>query len=145
MDNKDFLDLVGRRVDGLKVCGHQEYMCFETDAGPIFYRVEGDCCSESWFADLVGAMYLIGGTVQSVTALDLPEKYEGGPKWANTEDGRCRQDYDCVYGYKFTTNKGDAVIAFRNSSNGYYGGELRRVEKVADEVLWTELTEDWSA
>jgi hypothetical protein len=35
-------------------------------------------------------------------------------------------EHDClqVYGLKVTTNKGEIVIDYRNSSNGYYGGNL---------------------
>lgn len=41
-------------------------------------------------------------------------------------DGVYRQDCDCVeyYGLKITTDKGRAVIDYRNNSNGYYGGSL---------------------
>jgi hypothetical protein len=49
-----------------------------------------------------------------------------------------------VYGYKLRTDKGHATIAFRNSSNGYYGGWLERHagEMPAD---LTPIVDDWSA
>lgn len=40
--------------------------------------------------------------------------------------GQPDDEYDVVayYGCKISTNKGDIVIDYRNSSNGYYGGNL---------------------
>jgi len=41
-------------------------------------------------------------------------------------DGVYRKNPDCVayYGLKITTEKGRAMIDYRNDSNGYYGGWL---------------------
>lgn len=39
-------------------------------------------------------------------------------------DGNSRQEFDSFYGYQLTTNKGHCTISYRNSSNGYYGGNL---------------------
>lgn len=33
-------------------------------------------------------------------------------------------EYLQFYGFKIQTQKGDVVIEYRNSSNGYYGGNL---------------------
>lgn len=33
-------------------------------------------------------------------------------------------EYLQFYGFKLQTEKGDVVIEYRNSSNGYYGGDL---------------------
>ncbi len=70
------------------------------------------------------------------------------------------KEYDCLqfYGYKITTDKGDATIEFRNSSNGYYGGSIgiagdhtygNRQDGfmgAAQNVTnWKPITDDWSA
>lgn len=64
----------------------------------------------------------------------------------NVDDGRTRQKYDEAYGYKIFTDKGQADIIFRNSSNGYYGGSLDDVVIDVDiPVMAKEITTDWSA
>lgn len=118
-----------------------------------FYVLEacGDCCSESWFAEIINFKNLLG-YVESVEILELSNY--------NTKDGKCRQEYDSVYGYKITTQYGSGQIIFRNSSNGYYGGELKtHAENTEPELTdydcakgykkknipWKTLTDDWSA
>lgn len=64
----------------------------------------------------------------------------------NVDDGRTRQECDEAYGYKIFTDKGQADIIFRNSSNGYYGGSLNGVEIDIDiPATAKEITGDWSA
>ena len=62
----------------------------------------------------------------------------------NVDDGRCRQEYDAAYGWKIATNKGYADIVFRNSSNGYYGGEINLMQtpSVAATIA---ISDDWQA
>ena len=49
--------------------------------------------------------------ILNIEDLDLPEK---------------REEYVLIqfYGLKFTTDKGDLILDYRNESNGYYGGNL---------------------
>lgn len=102
------------------------------------YRAEGDCCSESWVADILGVEALRGGTVASVEDSPLEEDYD-------LEDGRCRRECDKVYGYRLVTDKGRADIIFRNSSNGYYGGWLNSIDyRPAGHDLF-EIVDDWSS
>lgn len=107
------------------------------------YEATGDCCSESWFADIVGIDNLKNAVVIGIKVLNV-ELPEG--------DTRTRQEYDEVYGYRLTTHKGDCDIIFRNSSNGYYGGELtqvsdpKQVEEILSSEVFVEITEnDWQA
>lgn len=58
---------------------------------------------------------LVGGTVTAVEDLDMPNLDTGD------ED---KYDVTMYYGCKIKTTKGDCVIDYRNSSNGYYGGRL---------------------
>ena len=129
--------LVGKTVTALRVLNDESCLVVETTSGPLVFCVAGDCCSESWFADITGALNLIGGTVQTVEQAALPDY--------NCDDGRGRQEVDEVYGYRIATTKGHCVIAFRNSSNGYYGGWLSEVTEAPDGV-WREITsDDWHA
>ena len=102
----------------------------------IAYDAWGDCCSETWFADITGVGALIGGTVQTADEVSM-DGY-------NVEDGRTRQECDEAYGYKLTTDKGYADIVFRNSSNGYYGGSIELLKRELPEGM-IAITDDWQA
>lgn len=131
----DMHELVGRRIDGVRLAPGDGKIVFETDVGPIWYRAEGDCCSESWFADGIGIDALIGHTVASVNEVPMPDGYR-------LDDGRSRQEEDSAFGFRFTTEVGRFDLVFRNSSNGYYGGwcELGVGAPPYDAV---PVTDDW--
>lgn len=73
----------------------------------------GDCCSKSW----IEAVDIIPGAVGSEIISIFNESLE------SVND---HPDYDCLAFYKtiIRTRKGDIIIDYRNSSNGYYGGWL---------------------
>lgn len=129
----------------------QHYLRFNTDSGAILYQTEGDCCSETWFADLIGVDYLLNAKVTTVEEIQREEVIDSDAGYGqrtiknyNLNDGRGRQDYDQVYGYKITTNKGTADIIFRNSSNGYYGGYINYVKEVWEKnVEFMDITKDY--
>lgn len=135
-------ELIGKKIAGLAVSDDQSVLTFRIEGGEdVSYYADGDCCSESWFADITGVAALLGGTVTAADSVDL-EGY-------NVEDGRCRQDYDEAYGWKLTTDKGYADIVFRNSSNGYYGGSIELVTErlsgwLGDKAM-QDITDDWTA
>jgi hypothetical protein len=128
-----------------------EFIKFTTDAGDVMFRLDGDCCSESWFSDITGYDALVGATVTLVEPVEFSEEEQK----KQIEDGRCRQDVDEIYGYKITTDKGRADIWFRNSSNGYYGGSCEDYPAQPDsrwgrkdewaKVSWRQITDDWTA
>ncbi len=133
-------ELIGKTVTGLRINDDQSILSVDTTDETIAYIAYGDCCSETWFSDITGVDALIGGTVTNVESISM-DGY-------NVEDGRCRQEYDEVYGYKITTNKGYCDVVFRNSSNGYYGGSIELCDLKYYEV-WNKnvvsITDDWSA
>lgn len=123
------------------------FICLEIKGErTLILQAEGDCCSETWFHDIIGIDAILNQKILSIRQLDLPEVI----------DGHTRQEYDKFYGIEIGTIKGICTIAFRNSSNGYYGGWieihnslpfvltkislLRWLEK-----KWKQLTKDWSA
>ena len=128
--------LVGRKVTGLRVSTDESILAFDTDAGTIAFETEGDCCSTSWFADIIGVSCLLGSVVTSTEERDM-DGY-------NTDDGRTRQESDCAYGFTITTYKGRRDVVFRCSSNGYYGGWMspRGGALPAD---MRDITDDWQA
>lgn len=124
--------LRGKRILGVFV-GDNE-ICFRCEDGDQFYDVDGDCCSESWFADLWDIQNLIGYTVDSIREMSQ-SRYD-------SDDGRCRQDVDYVYGIELYTEKGMATIIYRNSSNGYYGGWIGKFNSNTIDGL-TEVKDNW--
>lgn len=90
-------------------------MIITTDDDIFGFYVEGDCCSVSWFADIIGVEKVQGTRIKEIREPDLSNY--------NTDDGRCRQESESVYGYDLVSEDGGiCTIVFRNSSNGYYGG-----------------------
>jgi hypothetical protein len=117
----DLSSLVGQTIESVLVSDDESILAFSVaeQLDLIYFEVEGDCCSESWFADIF-CMRNLYSRVIKVEDIYLDDKYK-------TDDNRCRQDEDEVYGYRITTMKGVAIISFRNSSNGYYGGWCKEV------------------
>ena len=128
--------LIGKKIAGLRINEDQSVLAFDTDQGVIAYDALGDCCSETWFADITGVSALLGGTVQTADEVSM-DGY-------TVEDGRTRQDFDAAYGVKITTDKGYSDIVFRNSSNGYYGGSIRPLRREMPDGM-TAITDDWHA
>jgi hypothetical protein len=147
-DNTDKLTvLIGKKIEKIFIDkNRQEFLVFEFEDSHIIYLAVGDCCSESWFADIISVDALLGGTVTAAIEIPMPQ-----------DNFRTRQDIDIVYGILITTDKGRCTIAFRNSSNGYYGGwlipmetstcegQLKWEEEKLKEVEWQEITQDYSA
>ncbi|OBJ40261.1 hypothetical protein A5630_25255 [Mycolicibacterium mucogenicum] len=113
-------EIVGKKVLGVYIS--EEYLVLETDQGRVAFDVEGDCCSYSYFYDIVGADKLIAnGPIVEVNELDLSEQNHD----ANYES-------IAVYGYEFVSEhpvwgEQTTVVSFRNASNGYYGGWMQMV------------------
>jgi hypothetical protein len=108
--------LEGNVINSIWVSEDEHDLILSLENGRSFIAsTEGDCCSESWWADIVGVNQIIGSKVIEAGTMPLPEDY-------NLEDGRTRDSYDEAYGFKITTERGQCDLIFRNSSNGYYGG-----------------------
>ncbi len=133
--NTELKDLIGRKV--LKVFLNDSFLKFETDKGNLVYEVDGDCCSHSYFYDFYGVENLLkNGEVKEVKEVQLD------PTDLKVKNSN---DYDDikVYGFQITTEgeygEVTAVFSFRNSSNGYYGGDIRLVN---DQEVLPEITKD---
>lgn len=128
--------LVGKAVVGIDVAEGEEALRFRCDDGTtIVWDTYGDCCSETWWADGFSLNELRGAVVLEVTDIEMPE--------VSNNDPRSRQEVDEVYGVEIVTERGAAKFAFRNSSNGYYGGSAGLGED-SEAWKWREITEnDW--
>jgi hypothetical protein len=143
-----FAPLLEKAVKQLFVNQDQSKLKFVFSWGgdPVVVATEGDCCSETWFADIVGVDKLLKDekhsypSMKEIIGVELLQ-FERGH---NVDDGRSRQDVDEVYGVRLKTRQGDCDIIYRNSSNGYYCGDAV-VGTEADTDEWTEIKEDWQA
>lgn len=133
MTNSVFSALIGRTIKKISVNDNQEILSFDTDSGAISFKGYGDCCSETWFADIVGVDSLLNAKIVSVEDIEME----------SIQDDRCRQESDSFYGVKIQTDKGNADIIYRNSSNGYYGGDAELFDGKLSNM--TEITKDWQA
>ncbi len=108
--------LVGKTILDMKIANDQGALLFVTDAGDCVVRADGDCCSHTWIEDVELPALGFPAKVLSVSDLDMPD---GSP--TKTEHYEEEMSY---YGCKIVTDRGEIIIAYRNSSNGYYGGSL---------------------
>ena len=110
----DFISaLTGRRIDGIRINAAHETIVFDTDNGPHAFYAEGDCCSSSWIEHFEGCAELVGQTIRRI------EHVEKATVESHPEHDCLRTDFLYVF-----TDKGRAMIDFRNASNGYYSGWL---------------------
>jgi len=136
MSTASLRDLIGHKITDVLVADDESGIRFVCDqAHDIDYIVEGDCCSESWIAEVLNLPALIGQRVQNAVDLALPDR---------PNDGRSRQEDDAFYGYRLDTERGSCTIVFRNSSNGYYGGWIGRgsIGRVVRSIVGAD---DWTA
>jgi hypothetical protein len=111
----DYEGLADSPLRAVTVNDAKDHVTFAFEDGTeATFRVEGDCCSHSWIEHLDVPSAVIGERLVSVEDARV-----------SREDGA---DYECLQVYKtsFRTAKGDIVLEYRNSSNGYYGGYLVR-------------------
>lgn len=122
----------------------EDRLVFVTDKGNIGWDVEGDCCSSSYFHDFIGVKKLLAGNpiVRAGEVSELPDKLE-------YDDSKDDMYSECiqVYGYEFVTEdpkygEVTSVMAFRNSSNGYYGGWMNRLGDDPSTEGMTEIKRD---
>lgn len=108
--------LIGKTITAIYLAEDQKAIKFDIDGGePIIARADADCCSETWIENVENWEALIGSPVLTAEDIDMPVARAGGDDY-----------YDVIqfYGFKITTTKGACVLDYRNSSNGYYGGDL---------------------
>jgi hypothetical protein len=110
--------LIGKTITALQMSGDQGALRFVLADGEVVARADGDCCSHTWIEDVELPALGFPATVLAVEDIDLPKEMQVKTKTGHDEEEMA------YYGCKITTDRGDLVIAYRNSSNGYYGGSL---------------------
>lgn len=115
--------LLGQTVVATVLASDRQTLQLYTLSGHMFLlQTVGDCCSSTWIEAIDGedALY---GTIKAVEDIEMPDL-------GDVPTGH-HESVDCVqyYGLRITTNKGRAVIDYRNDSNGYYGGSIEVYQK----------------
>ena len=106
--------MINRKLSSVRLTDNRGRVVFEFQDGHVqTFGVEGDCCSHSWIEHLELPGDIAGAELMSV-------EESGGVEMESSSEYECLQ----VYNVRFRTNRGDIVLEFRNSSNGYYGGYL---------------------
>lgn len=110
---REWIPVLGQVIKAVRRNDAKDLIELETDLGTVIYlSAMGDCCSTSWFEHLAGVDALIGERVLGVVERKMPKTEE--------KDG----DYILFYGWTLETAKGRCDLEMRNSSNGYYGGDI---------------------
>lgn len=92
----------------------QDILFTFADGSKVKGVVSGDCCSSSWIEhltippDIKGATIIKAGDSAPVGLSSWEDEY----------------DHIQVYNTSIATDRGEIIIEYRNSSNGYYGGSI---------------------
>lgn len=105
--------LIGKILTGMKISEDKMALLLSTTEGDLVVGTDADCCSHTWIEHVELPALGFPCLVTEVSDLNMPDL--GSP-----------DEYDVIayYGCKISTDKGDIIIDYRNSSNGYYGGSL---------------------
>lgn len=105
--------LVGKTVTAIYIAEDKKAIRFDV-AGEesIVAKCDADCCSYTWIEHVTLPALGFPFLVLAEKDVEMPEDMES--------DGGTIQ----FYGFALETDKGDFLIDYRNSSNGYYGGSL---------------------
>lgn len=106
-------ELKGKIIDKVYLSFVGDIMSFKiSDGSVITYQTENDCCNEVWFETWENLEVLSGSKINNVIELSMREVEP------------TRQEVEEAYGHRLETNRGYALIEYRNSHNGYYGGSI---------------------
>ncbi len=142
-------ELKDKIIKSVKISGeYQDRIIIDTDNGKFTYITYGDCCSETYFSEVWNVKNMIGKKITEVEDLELVE--------GDAPLRKSRQEVDSIYGIRLKSKNDDyydtsnnMTIIFRNSSNGYYGGnidigineddesKLERLEDISGLDNWT--------
>ena len=99
---------------------------------------QGDCCSHTWIEEVLNFDALLMTPVLNVDDIELSEEFQQPTKHPDQYEEEMQ-----YYGLAIETAKGRCVIAYRNSSNGYYGGSLSwpgdYSHQVDPKITWKEI------
>lgn len=130
-------NFVGKRVLEIRINQVGDQLALLTDQDETLWVVAtSDCCSESFFNDVLGIRNLIGEEITKVEERELPHL---------TYDDPVTDDRTLFYSLVISTRIGYCDIIFRNESNGYYTGSFAYEPWTRDRNIetWTILKSDF--
>lgn len=131
--------LIGKTIIAMNIASDGlALQIITSDKEEIIVRVDGDCCSHTWIEHVQLPPLGFPALVTDVDELtfeydDPPVEEPFNSQMEDNEYGEYDDDDDdyeyddsviVEYGCAIRTLKGDILIEYRNSSNGYYGGNL---------------------
>lgn len=119
--------MIGKTLTSVCLENNKERIVFTfADGSSQAFGVEGDCCSQSWIEHLEAPNDVNGAIVLgfSEDSADATEDDTKNP--VVSKDSYQPREHESlqVYQSRFKTDRGEIVLEYRNSSNGYYGGTL---------------------
>jgi hypothetical protein len=113
--------LIGKTLRDIQLAGDEQAIKFiMLDGTEIVAHCDGDCCSNTWVEDVTNPEFALGAEILSAEDIEMPEGWTASP----TKHEDHYEEVMQYYGFKIATAKGVCTIEYRNSSNGYYGGNL---------------------
>lgn len=108
--------LINKKVIELYISNDKEFLRFKLDDSSVInVYCDAECCSKTWIESLLGVQQLLrGNSIINIEELELEDKNQVLDNWEVMK----------FYGYNIVTDQGKMLIDFRNSSNGYYLGQL---------------------
>lgn len=101
--------LINKNLIKIELASDKKAIRFTFDNNEqVVAKCDGDCCSDTWIENIEMPAGGLPAKILNIEDLDLPSD----------------SNELALYGLKFTTDKGDFVLDYRNESNGYYGGDL---------------------
>lgn len=142
-------ELIGQTIKEIYISSKK--IAFVTNEKTFFYEVEGDCCSESYFYEIINLSKILGKVVLKVKEINDVKVEKGsedrGVEYADSVD---------AYGIRLSTDEtnveiageilptsNSAIIVFRNNSNGYYGGSCEFRGHDGDLSGLKRIENDW--
>lgn len=111
--------LVGKRIIRIDLEESREAIRFYlSDGSAAIAQCQAECCSHTWIEDILDPEAALD-VVLDAKDLALPAAIRQEPTKTGFDE-----DVMAYYGYAIDTTKGRCTLAYRNSSNGAYGGNL---------------------
>jgi hypothetical protein len=151
--------LIGKTVTSVELAKDKMALKFNVaESDSIVATTDGDCCSHTWIEHVELPALGFPAKVFAVESIEFAGhlifgRLDAGLDLPDVDDSPDESERVVVYGLKIVTDKGEFIIDFRNSSNGYYGGWMNWPEddtwvyggvfgQNVSSLDWEPLTED---
>jgi len=127
--------LIGKTIRSIDIAEDRRAIRFVLDNDSVVAVCYGDGYSETWIEDVIGLDAAIGSSVLTAADIELPDDMR-----RPTNRTYFEEDVMEYYGFALTTANGRFLVAYRNSSNGYYSGCLHWPGDYSDDSTSSSIT-----